>query len=75
MGTLDWHCGRINTNTEFRRNQGNNSIFIWKRQLGMALRVTHPETKEYLIGIIMAVVSHVLLFIPAVRRKLVDVKV
>lgn len=38
----------------------------------LILRVTHPGTKEFLIGIIMAVVSLALLFIPATGRKLVE---
>jgi hypothetical protein len=40
----------------------------------LILRVTHPGTKEFLIGIIMAVISLALLFIPAISRKLVEVK-
>lgn len=40
----------------------------------LILRVTHPGTKEFLIGIIMAVISLILLFIPAIRRKLIEVK-
>jgi len=35
------------------------------------LRITHPSTKEFLIGIIMAVVSLILLWIPSIGRKLV----
>lgn len=40
----------------------------------LILRVTHPGTKEFLIGIIMTVISLILLFIPAIRRKLIEVK-
>lgn len=35
------------------------------------LRITHPSTKEFLIGIIMAVVSLILLWIPSIGNKLV----
>lgn len=38
----------------------------------LILRVTHPGTKEFLIGIIMAVVTLALLFIPATGRQLVE---
>ena len=37
----------------------------------LILRVTHPGTKEFLIGIIMAVISLALLFIPVISKKLV----
>ena len=40
----------------------------------LMLFVTHPGTKEFVIGIIMAVISLVLLFIPSIGRKLVEVK-
>ncbi len=38
----------------------------------LVLRVTHPTTKEFLIGIIMAVVTLILLFLPSIGRKAVD---
>jgi len=40
----------------------------------LMLFVTHPGTKEFMIGIIMAVISLVLLFILSIGRKLVEVK-
>ena len=40
----------------------------------LMLFVTHTGTKEFVIGMIMAVVSLTLLFIPAIGRKLVEAK-
>ncbi len=40
----------------------------------LILFVTHTGTKEFMIGMIMAVASLVLLFIPSIGRKLLEVK-
>ncbi len=41
----------------------------------LMLFVTHTGTKEFMIGMIMAVVSLILLFVPRIGRRLVEAKV
>lgn len=41
----------------------------------LMLSVTHTETKELVIGIIMTVISLTLLLTPSTRRRLIEVKV